>query len=372
MIARAALPLLPGTARHEVWFSRCPVPTPFSLALRLGWFEREFAQDPNVLWRSLGESSEEVVRNAHFTHAQADVFRHGGNVPAIWARAQGADTRLIAISWVTMRQQVQVLPESGIRSAADLAGKRLLLQRHVDASIDYWRASTLRTYEAALASAGLGFDDVSFVEQPSIVGARTGRAVNPSADGAIWDAERSEARRRELLLPLLRGEVDAIATQAHYGVELEGLIGARTIFDRSLSAEARDRINNDTPDVLTVSASLIARRPEIVTRVLLQLLRARDWAAARRDAVVQAMASEFKTSETLVERAWGDDLLDGLDIALEPHKVDAIREQQRFLLAHGFIEQAFDVEQWIDRRPLEIATRLHERERRYGAISFSG
>lgn len=306
----------PAAVDRDVWYSRCPVPTPFAVALKQGWLHDALAgQDggASVPWRSLGESRDDAIRNAHFTHAKADVFRHGGNIPPLWARSEGAETRLLGVSWVTMRQQVQVLPDSGIRSPADLAGRRILIQRSPAASIDYWRASTLRTYEAALASAGLGLADVQFVEQISQVGSQPGAQAKLSPDGSLWTA------------------------------------------DRSLAPDRLDRVNNDTPDVLTVSANLIEHRPEIVERVILQLLRARDWARAHRVEVVRLMAQEFKTSEALVDQSWGDDLADGLDIDLGEESLAALQSQNDFLLRHDFISRPVDLKAWIDPRPLEAA-----------------
>jgi ABC-type nitrate/sulfonate/bicarbonate transport system substrate-binding protein len=352
-----------NTSAHDtVWYSRCPVPTPFAIALKKGWLHQAVSDASHcdqLTWRSLAESRDEKIRAAHFTHAHADVFRHGGNIPPLWARSLGADTRLIGVSWVTMRQQVQVLSDSGIYTPADLAGKRILIQRNANTSVDYWRASTLRTYEAALASAGLTLADVTLVEHVSHVGAKPASNTALPSDGSLWTADRSLLRRRELLLPLVRGEVDAIATQAHYGVEFEGLIGARTIFDKSQSVHHLDRVNNDTPDVLTVSASLIEQKPDVVHQVLLQLLKARDWAKTHRAEVIQLMAQEFKTSEVLVEQSWGDDLVDGLDLNLSEDNIAALQSQQEFLLHHGFITHAVDLEQWIDREPLARALAAH-------------
>lgn len=346
----------------DIWYSRCPVPTPFAIALKKGWLQQavQGLEGEHVLrWCSLGDSREARIRDAHYTHAEVDVFRHGGNVPPLWARAQGADTVVLGISWITMRQQVQVLSNSGIHAPADLKGKRLLIQRNDNDVIDYWRASTLRTYEAALRSAGLSLDDVQWVEQVSHVGAKQRHADPLSPDGSLWTADRSLLRRRELLLPLVRGEVDAIATQAHYGVEFEGLIGARTIFDRSLADAPLERVNNDTPDVLTVSGRLLRERPHIVQAVLRQLLRARDWAQSHRDEVIHMFAQEFKTSETLVESSWGADLLSGLDLSLSTEKIQALQAQHDFLLQHGFIQQGFDLETWIDPQPLQLAEHSH-------------
>ncbi|HXZ09102.1 MAG TPA: ABC transporter substrate-binding protein, partial [Paraburkholderia sp.] len=58
-----------------------------------------------------------TIRRSHFTHSQPWSFRQGGNIPALWARSQGSDTRLIGLSWVdefqaliTLDRQLEATP----------------------------------------------------------------------------------------------------------------------------------------------------------------------------------------------------------------------------------------------------------------------
>ena len=68
-----------------------------------------------------------------------------GNMKAIWARSLGTDSRVIGLSWARTPNQILTLPSSGIRSVADLKGRRLAIVSHSKALIDMGRASALRT-----------------------------------------------------------------------------------------------------------------------------------------------------------------------------------------------------------------------------------
>lgn len=72
-----------------LWFTRCPVPTATGVAADRGWLAREFAPD-GIAVRSLQDADPGADRATHFTHALPGLFREGGNVPALWARARGS------------------------------------------------------------------------------------------------------------------------------------------------------------------------------------------------------------------------------------------------------------------------------------------
>jgi hypothetical protein len=91
--------------------------------------------------------------------------------------------RVIGLTWIEHNSRLLALPGSGIESAADLRGKRLALLRRPNDPVDYPRATALRAYLAALASAGLGPDDVSFVDV-TIDEPLVGR---PPEDGALFE-----------------------------------------------------------------------------------------------------------------------------------------------------------------------------------------
>jgi ABC-type nitrate/sulfonate/bicarbonate transport system substrate-binding protein len=75
-----------------LWYTRCPVPTGLGIAIQQGWLEDAFrAQGTKV--ESILESNDFATRESHFSHKVQNSVRHGGNIPAISARALGRDTR---------------------------------------------------------------------------------------------------------------------------------------------------------------------------------------------------------------------------------------------------------------------------------------
>jgi hypothetical protein len=55
------------SADDEVWFTRCPVPTPFAIALQTGAISRALS-GAGLSWRALQESSDPDTHGSHFTH----------------------------------------------------------------------------------------------------------------------------------------------------------------------------------------------------------------------------------------------------------------------------------------------------------------
>ncbi|HHT8907329.1 TPA: ABC transporter substrate-binding protein, partial [Burkholderia cenocepacia] len=105
-----------ATACDALWYTRCPVPTALGIAVHRGWFDEEFGPD-GIALHSLQETADADKRESHFDHSLPHSFRQGGNIPALWARARGADTRVIGLSWTNEFQAIVTLPERGIRTA---------------------------------------------------------------------------------------------------------------------------------------------------------------------------------------------------------------------------------------------------------------
>lgn len=356
MTASSVTPI--PAAADEIWYSRCPTPTTFGLAVRLGHFEKGFFAAQNLRWLTLQQSPDPATQRAHFTHAKSRCFRHGGNVPPIWARSEGAETRLIGLSWMRTPQPILAMPQSGISNVSDLRGKRLLVMTRPESEIDFWQAVTLRAYEAALATVGMSFDDVTLVRVPS------GRpdAVRVESDArnpkSLWPLQAMLALNRETMLPLIRGEVDAVVSQGHNAIQLAALLGANIIFDQGALPDPRARINNDVPDALTVSADLLDRDPDIVVAVLRALLETEEWALAHEIEAVRLLATELNISEQLMNIAYGGGIGLGAALDLSVERVAAIVSQKEFLLRHGFVTRDFDMERWVDPRPLDAARKL--------------
>ena len=73
-----------NTPVNRLWYTRCPAPTPFGIAIQQGWLDDEF-RDEGIDIQALQDSRDPVIRQSHFTHSQAHSFRQGGNIPALWA-----------------------------------------------------------------------------------------------------------------------------------------------------------------------------------------------------------------------------------------------------------------------------------------------
>ncbi len=305
---------------------------------------------------SLRHAADPKTRQSHFDHTLADSFRYGGNIPPIWARATGSATRLIGISLIDAPHVVLSLPESGIRTPEDLKGKRLSVPRRVNDQIDFWRAGAIRTYEVVLATAGLTLDDVVLVDVP--IGETY---IDPSAASSLTGSLFSGARRRSALsgdlFALVRGEVDAIFSESLFSVHLRKFLGAHVVYDVHDHPDPRVRHNNAIPQAFTVSAALAEDRPDLVARVVARTLEAAVWARRNRAEVIRITALEGGVSEEVADYTYPR-LEEQLLTDLSPEKVDLIRLRKQFLFSHGFIQRDFDLDQWIDPRPLALARDL--------------
>lgn len=254
----------------ELWYTRCPVPTPLGIAVQLGWFAEEFGPE-GIDLRSIQETSDPNARESHFDHNLPHSFRQGGNIPAIWARSRGADTRVIGLSWTDEFQAVLTLPGRGVERARDLRGRKIGLPVN-PVSIDFNRASALRGIAKALELDGVRLDEVERID-----------TVNDAEDTngiATGEGFRRRARHgyRAESLALVRGDVDAIYVKGALGLETARLLGATVVADLGFHPDPKVRINNGTPRTLTVDAKLIDDHPDIVSRFLARVVDAGNWA----------------------------------------------------------------------------------------------
>jgi ABC-type nitrate/sulfonate/bicarbonate transport system substrate-binding protein len=339
------------SAQDDLWYTRCPVPTALGIAVQLGWFEEEFGAE-GIRLNSIQESLDPKAQESHFDHNLPGSFRQGGNIPAIWARSRGRNTRVIGLSWTDEFQAIIALPSSGITRAKELKDRRIGLPVN-PISIDFNRAAALRGFAKALELDGLALSDVERVDT------RTGEALTNDASGiANGDRDRRRTRHgyRAEALALIRGEVDAIYVKGVLGLETARLIGALVIAETGSHPDPKVRINNGTPRTLTVDADLIEKRPDLVARFLARVVDAGDWAAAHPDETFAYIARETSSSPEWARRAYGADAPAKLATFLSEEAIDALADFKDFLFEQGFLEQDFDARAWIDPGPLaEIA-----------------
>lgn len=337
-----------------LWYTRCQVPTPFSFAAQFGWFEEEFAPD-GITLKSLRESGNVHELASHFEHHLPNSFRQGGSVPAIWARAKGQNTRVIALTWTDEHQAIIALPASGIHKASDLRGRRIGLPKHA-ITIDHNRASAQRAFELVLAREGLSLSDVDVIdlEDECPVGDTEQRRGLSQGDQRRH-TYTNEARA------LAAGIVDAIYVKDVRGQDVAQILGADVVVDIGNDPDPLLRISNCAPRPLTVSAALLRARPDIVDRFLARVLDAGEWAAEDPDGTVRMIATETGWSEAGVRRAFGPRVHQNLAVNLDPVSLGLFDQFITYLAERGFIAGDFAVADWIDTGPLErvTAARLH-------------
>ncbi|UIJ46611.1 ABC transporter substrate-binding protein [Sphingomonas cannabina] len=342
----------------ELWFTRCPVPTATGIAYKLGWLAEDFAAD-GIAIRTLQESGSELARH-HYDHRLPTLIREGGNMLAIAARAQGEPTKLVGLTWIEESQLILTRSDTGIRNAADLAGRRLALPgwtrndipSHVRGT-SIARGMSLAGYKGALASAGLTLDDVVLVEVEdhlrNIGGSGRDLAPRRSGVGRLWPIQA-----------LVDGDVDAIYVKGAAALDQAREAGLVVAIDLDALPDRRFRVNNGTPRPITVHQSLLDDHFDLLARFLAVTLRAADWVADQPDRLRTILEFETEGSAAAVVQAYGR-LHEGLHPTLDPERVALFDQQKKFLFTHGFLDADFSLSDWIDPRPLEAARALNDR-----------
>lgn len=324
----------------ELWYTRCSVPTPLGIASQLGWIGDEFTAD-GIAIKTLQDSNDPALLESHYDHHIQNSFRFGGNVPAIWARSRGRQTRVIGLNWVDEYQAVLSRPGSDIREPKDLKGRRFALPRHLDDSIDHRRASTLRAFEAVLAVAGLTEDDIQYVEFEA---RREGeRLVRPQPGrhefGPVLEALHS-------------GDVDVIFIKGARGAQIAQEQNLHLIYDFGQHPDPLVRSSNAAPRTLTVDQHLLDHHPEVAERLLARVHAVGEWALAHPGETVSLIGKETGTADPWVRAAYGELHLHQ-QTGLDEVAVQGLQSFTDFLHRRGFIPNPVNVREWIDPRPLE-------------------
>ncbi len=344
------------TTIDALWYTRCPAATAASIAIRLGWLEREFEADGLVV-QSLAAAQSKTAHLSHYSHSQPNSFRFGGYVPPLITRSRGTDVRVIGLNWADRAAGLWVAAGSEIRSAAELRGKRLAVPRRLNDKIDWWRATVLAGHHAALKVAGLTPADVTFVDIDIAREFVADATVSGAKGQSLWGAQSQFAVQREEVAALIRGEVDALYSDAALAALLEATTGARRLVDLE-SPEDAPLLDQGYPAVLTVSGALLDERPDLVARWVARLLDADAWARANEEEAKRIIARDAGLPEDFVERAYSPRVHTQLDVSLAPNRVAVLKQRCDFLFEHGFLAAPIDFDRFIDHGPLKAAADL--------------
>jgi ABC-type nitrate/sulfonate/bicarbonate transport system substrate-binding protein len=336
----------------HIWYTHCPFPTAFGVALRKGWIHDEMGR-AGIEVRALGASGDPDVQRFRREKTAPRSFRQGGNVAPLIARSRGNDIRLIGLSRTTGGYPLLTLPDSGIRTANDLIGRRIAIPRRPYSSVDIWRAAALRTAGNLLATSGLNTHDVELVDVV-IKGEYFENQGQPGTPliPAEGIADTVSSAQKAEVLALLRGEVDAIASEAATASLLATTLG---LIEVQPGKTPVDAINNRSLLAVTVSGGLLDREPELVVSVLVQILAAAEWSIDEEAESKRLIALEAGIHEDLLERSFSPSVNRQLSVDLRPDKVGQLISQHDFLLEHGFLENEVDFDQFIEAGPLQTA-----------------
>ncbi|AJR25007.1 MULTISPECIES: ABC transporter substrate-binding protein [Sphingobium] len=321
----------------SVWVTRCPVPAASGVACAKGWMAEAFAQD-GISVRRVQELGLNLVASDPENQAR-HLFREGGNIQALAARALGAPTRVIGLTWIDERQAIMVRPDVGVMDPADLEGLRFALPgygRTHGESIA--RGMALHGIKSALALGGLALEDVQLIEIPA-----------PPVEQASVEG----MRRLWLGLEwLAAGRVDAVYVKGAAGAEAAQRLGLEIGIDLDAYPSRLARVNNGTPRPIVVHQHMIDHHPALVERFLEQSLRAADWAAAHPSDLNAILAQETLSGMEGVEAAYRNNFHRALHPDLSDERVEMLKIQAHFLWLHGFLEAPVDVDGWICAEPL--------------------
>jgi ABC-type nitrate/sulfonate/bicarbonate transport system substrate-binding protein len=269
------------------------------------------------------------------------------------AASRGADLRIVGLSAPDRAAAVLVLPDSGLKTAEDLRGKRLSAPRRLNDTIDWWRATVLGGYADLMAAAGMSMADVRLVDV-DIDRAYMEDATSGQAQGqSLWGARSQFAVQREEIAALLRGEVDAIYSDGAMYALVQAFLGLQPI------AGPAGADPDGHPLILTVSGALLDSRPDLVRRWLSRLLDARAWALSHPELARRIIAADTGLPEDFVEAAYSPAIYGQLDITLDPPALQFLKHRHDQLVAGGFIDQALDIDALIAAEPLREAADLH-------------
>ncbi|MEJ0001400.1 MAG: hypothetical protein WDO13_21055 [Verrucomicrobiota bacterium] len=322
-------------------------PTLSALARRLNFLQEEFDSEPDL---------QAIVRHRGFTGitewAYEDRFwlRDEDHVPAIWGRAKGVDSRLVALAWLEGTYPVVALAAAGIRSVADLKSKRLGIVRDKNSLLDSGYARQLKIYTTMLSTARLTLHDVELV---TIERAKVNPPVFSTKATKILAAQETG---KDIAERLQRNEFDAIAVDS--AADVARHVSIRILYDTVSHPDFLARAHPGVLHGLVVSGPLLRERRDLVVRVLARLLKAAHWARTYPQDVVTKLAEGYDVHPDTLTRKY-QNLSQGIQIDLGIQKILSLKAQRNFLLRHRLIEKDFDIDPWIDHGPLTEAHKLY-------------
>jgi ABC-type nitrate/sulfonate/bicarbonate transport system substrate-binding protein len=342
-------------AISTIWYTFCPVVSVSHIAYHQGWLKEEFTRD-DIQVMHISNLPQECWRS-HWSHRHKQLFRDGENIPPIWTKSEGVDTKVIGMYRIASRQCLVVRPNSPIATVKDLRGKRIALPRRLGYLVDFWRGNTKVGVVMALKANGLVAGDVKFVDIPIDAPdiAKKKWVDAPTECASMRFRIGWKLPRQAEVEALQSGHVDAMFSYAGEVTILEQSGLVKPIYDALNYPYWRLTINHDFPSTITVNTDFAENYPDLVIRWLKVLIKSGRWAGENYAEVVRTMATETRVSEEVVRKSYSPNFHRHLVPEISDQFIEALEIQKRFLKQHGFLSNNFDVKKWIDARYLDAA-----------------
>jgi sulfonate transport system substrate-binding protein len=270
---------------------------PLSLVLKQqGWLEKDLAQQNIKVEWVLSQGSNKALE---YLNGSSIDFGSTAGAAALIGRANGNPLKAIYIYSKPEWTALVTGPKSGIRSVADLKGKRVAATRGTDPYIFLLRA---------LDQAGLSEKDIELIplQHPD------GRAA------------------------LEKGDVDAWAGLDPHMAKAELESGAQLFYRNP---------DFNSYGVLNVRAAFAQQHPELVDRVLAAYEQARQWTLQHPEELKKTLATEAKLSEAVVAKQL--QRTDFSNILFGQAQRATITAAGDVLKKSGVIDQATDVSKTV-------------------------
>lgn len=281
--------------------------------------------------------------HVHFDYQDPALFREGGSTPPIWARSNGTEVILLGLAFLPQKNYILVRTDSQIDSVEMLRGRRLGVPAGAKYLIDFYKGIVQRGFETALAARGVYPSEVNFVELPVT-------EAYMESFGKI-DMEALDS-----------GKVDAIFS---FGIRAPQLLNSgkfKAIYDVSANPDLILPINNEYPNILTVSKQLATEAPEVVVEYVKQMILAARWAKTHLPEVLELFSKQLNGTPGEVMASLTMNFHKLLEPELSEKGLLALESQKRFLYDHGYISKDFDIKSWVDDSFLKAALAEIEKE----------
>lgn len=353
----------------QAWYTYCPVYSAGNVDAELGWINEEFKKLGARL--DYFRSTRDNDWWPHYRHNLDHLFRFGGCCPAIHVRADLRPTKLLGLHWIYEGGAMVVRTSDDIYRMGDLKGKRIGLSRSLNAKKnDWWRVTEERGIEMMLKLHGMTVDDVEIVDMPYDDNWYSEPEMLTPLDrpSDLWLKRdiKNDLAFRPLETALAEGEIDACYSADGMYLSQERSRQFSVIENLKNHPDWRLQVAN-CPYTLTVDAEFADKYPELVVAYMRGMIKVGRWSNANKKAAATLLhkVTFHPTEEDTAEAISEMDFVPNLS----QENLAALALEKNFMLERGYIENDFDVADWIAPEFAEQAMHsLREEER--GAASM--